>query len=173
MIFKHLELIKFSFLFFFVFNSCKNNKLIFEYVSEKKLNQNYDISIGHNFLLNKVSYSMILRSKEQRIQYIYHDNRGRISTIFFCDTSGNRIQRIAFYKNTSKIKYNGYIYNNKLNGLCYFYSRSGKINSIYDYKDNKITEILYWRKNKFKNIDSTYFPNEFFLVTAPRQLIRY
>lgn len=46
----------------------------------------------------------------------------------------------------------------KANGPCFQYSKHGKLNAIYNYKNNKIIEVVYASKQKFRIIDSSFVP---------------
>lgn len=85
-----------------------------------------------------------------RFLYDKKSNKDIFNWINFEEEKGHKLS-IHFWDNSCKIKLIAEFVNYKANGMFIWFNKRGKIEIIAEYMDDRLVDIIYYRKEKFLN----------------------
>lgn len=94
--------------------------------------------------------------KPARASFFYKSGRVRSTTYY--DTINWGVESMLIYHKNGRIKYQIAFHNSQLNGETWVFSRSGKLEAVYLYNNDKFSKVLFAINKRYSQPDSTFTP---------------
>ncbi|MGB0176429.1 MAG: hypothetical protein ACPF9D_04630 [Owenweeksia sp.] len=118
-----------------------------------------DLDANYQLVVNRIDdelFSVKYYENAKLDCEIWLTERRRLNLVV--QSASNTSKTVITYYDRGKIKYMASIDDSDLEGDVWYFSETGKLNAVYLFRNDQLSEVLYTAKDSYSNVDASFKP---------------